>query len=551
MRASTTSLEAYLDDAAIEAMRIAERERARRSFPPDTADEADERESALPTAGWVETVQEQFGSVPCWVASAVVHVLVLMILALITVSTPVHETTEVVIPMDLVRMDEPEEYPELRRDVVRNDRQVDMPEEVVNPVFAHEEVDVEDRMETENNLDDATARGEEDAISDIPLGGTGVIGNVGVGGGGAGCFGFRSGGGRKRAVLRGGGSRQSEAAVDAALEWLARHQEPDGSWDCDKYGGRALNDPGVSGLAVLAFLGAGHTEKAGRYRGNVTRALKWIMSLQSADGMIGNRPEYTEHHGGWAYHHAICGLALAEAYGMARNPAVGEAAQRAVDYSLNLHQKEYSGWRYKPRMSPDVSVTGWFVMQLKSAMIAGLRVDGRGFQGAIQFLDTITTKPNEVEGDPYGGRAGYTGHPGGRAKGGMFTTTTSMAMLCRLFMGYKRTDPAVAGAANYLVENLPDYTKLDRCRGNGGQWPFYYWYYGTLVMFQMGGDYWKAWNAHLRDMLIAKQRKGGDEDGSWDPVAGSGEAKYAGRVYNTALGALCLEVYYRYLPISR
>jgi hypothetical protein len=52
-------------------------------------------------------------------------------------------------------------------------------------------------------------------------------------------------------------------------------------------------------------------------------------------------------------------------------------------------------------------------------------------------------------------------------------------------------------------------------------------------------------------MLIQRQRRGGDEDGSWDPIAGSGEAKYAGRVYTTALGCLCLEVYYRYLPLYK
>ena len=65
--------------------------------------------------------------------------------------------------------------------------------------------------------------------------------------------------------LRGGGSPGSESAVDAALRWLARHQEADGHWDGAKYEGRKT-DPGITGLAVLAFLGAGHTETAGKWK---------------------------------------------------------------------------------------------------------------------------------------------------------------------------------------------------------------------------------------------------------------------------------------------
>ena len=69
-------------------------------------------------------------------------------------------------------------------------------------------------------------------------------------------------------------------------------------------------------------------------------------------------------------------------------------------------------------------------------------------------------------------------------------------------------------------------------------------------MFQMGGDWWKAWNGSLRDMLLEHQRTGArNVDGSWDPLdARCGEG---GRAFTTASGALCLEVYYRYLPIYK
>ena len=104
-------------------------------------------------------------------------------------------------------------------------------------------------------------------------------------------------------------------------------------------------------------------------------------------------------------------------------------------------------------------------------------------------------------------------------------------------MGVKRNDPLLIGCARHVRTRLPSWDKPH----------FYYWYYGTLAMFQMGGGFWKEWNAALRDMLIKNQRRGGDEDGSWDPKSFYGQ--FGGRAYSTALGALCLEVYYRYLPM--
>jgi len=75
----------------------------------------------------------------------------------------------------------------------------------------------------------------------------------------------------------------------------------------------------------------------------------------------------------------------------------------------------------------------------------------------------------------------------------------------------------------------------------------YYWYYGTLAMYQYGGEPWRRWNVSLRDRLISEQRKLGNTAGSWDPKGPWGA--YGGRVYSTALSALSLEVYYRFLPL--
>ena len=77
----------------------------------------------------------------------------------------------------------------------------------------------------------------------------------------------------------------------------------------------------------------------------------------------------------------------------------------------------------------------------------------------------------------------------------------------------------------------------------------YYWYYGTLGMYQLQGDHWQRWNSAMQTTLVQRQRLNGDVAGSWDPDCLWGG--YGGRVYSTAMSALCLEVYYRYLPMYR
>jgi len=96
--------------------------------------------------------------------------------------------------------------------------------------------------------------------------------------------------------------------------------------------------------------------------------------------------------------------------------------------------------------------------------------------------------------------------------------------------------------AEFLVRHLPDWKGGRRTRN------FYYWYYGTLACYQMRGVYWDKWNGRLRDLLVEKQIKAGKESGSWNEKNTTWGHR-GGRVYTTAMGVLCLEVYYRYLPL--
>lgn len=114
---------------------------------------------------------------------------------------------------------------------------------------------------------------------------------------------------------------------------------------------------------------------------------------------------------------------------------------------------------------------------------------------------------------------------------------TAEALLCRFMLGERGRQGAVDEAVEFIMDEPP----------RNGQMNLYYWYYGSLAMFQVQGESWKRWNVGLQQQILPKQVLVGEHRGSWDPDTVWGG--YGGRVYSTAMAALCLEVYYRYLPV--
>jgi hypothetical protein len=217
-----------------------------------------------------------------------------------------------------------------------------------------------------------------------------------------------------------------------------------------------------------------------------------------------------------------------------------------VDYSINVHQNAYSGWRYSARQKADLSCTGWYVMQLKSAKVAGLDADSKAFQGAMKFTDECTNEE---------GQAKYAPQPHSDARENKVPTPcmTAVGMVNRVFMGVESGDPMLQGGARYLRKYAPKWNPADYPADIPvpGDKSFYYWYYGTLGMFQVGGDSWREWNVAMRDMLVSRQctaEHGAARNGSWDPKPMDPDEDRC-RIMSTAIGALCLEVYYRYLPM--
>jgi hypothetical protein len=355
-----------------------------------------------------------------------------------------------------------------------------------------------------------------------------------------------------RAALaqRSGASAASEQAVEAAIDWLARHQDRDGRWD----GGTARYDDGtampgdddftvhcppgetcfgecayweadtaLTGLALLSYLGAGYTHKDGKYAATVANGLQFLLGTQKADGDLRGASRTVG-----MYCHAMATLALCEAYALSLDDRLRDPAQRAVLFLIRGRARDGQAWRYEPSASEgDTSILGWVVMALKSAKEVGLEVGEETAlrRGMLRWLDRVGT-------GKAGGLARY------QPPDPVTATMTAEAWVCRQFLGAGGPGAASSEAAAYLLQHESD----------RGQSNLYYWYYGTLALYQHGGEPWRLWNDRIRQRVVSLQQSSGHRAGSWDPDESMYGAR-GGRVYCTALGALTLEVYYRYLRL--
>ena len=368
---------------------------------------------------------------------------------------------------------------------------------------------------------------------------------------------------RQKVAVQLGATQDSERAVELSLKWLALHQSPEGYWDADGFDancperdrcwGRAgkgnpeevekINNPvdrlalesagqqadtGLTALVVLTFLGAGYTHEEGIYADQIDRAIRWMIRQQQSNGYLGGKASHYER----MYCHGMATYALGEACGMMADtdsdPQLREALTKAVGFIVAMQNPNDGGWRYMdghlPRQEGDMSMFGWQLMALKSSQIAGIEVPEDTQAGMVKFLKRISG----------GERRGLASYRFGEAPK---ASMTAEALFSRQMLGMKRDNPSSQEAIEYLIKHPPRQTEQD----------LYYWYYGTLAMYQYGGEPWRKWNDQLRDTLVATQRKTGHAAGSWDPR--DNWSQHGGRLYSTALSSLCLEVYYRFLPL--
>ncbi len=298
---------------------------------------------------------------------------------------------------------------------------------------------------------------------------------------------------------------------ERGLTYLAKEQQPDGSWSGGQQGG------GISGMCLMAFLAHGEDPNFGRYQLVIQRAVRNIIETQ--DAKTGFIP-------GSMYHHGFATLALAEAYGAVddallwdggdagKQRSIGEALELAVRCAIT-NQNNEGGWRYSPGSNDaDTSVTGAVLMGLLAARNAGIEVPDQVIDKSLLYYQSMTTK---------GGTVGYSG-------AGSHGSSMNRSAIATLVMAIgKRKDwDKYEAAAHYIASQLQHQDQ---------GYPFYFRYYMAQALFQSDFDAWTKWKRENTAVLRNLQR----EDGHFD--AGHGPA------YGTAMSLLSLALDYRYLPI--
>lgn len=350
---------------------------------------------------------------------------------------------------------------------------------------------------------------------------------------------------KEQALQTHGGSTETEAAVRDGLRYLASRQNKDGFWGTrddyeEKYGYVCV---GKSALCLLAFLGAGHYPGSGTEHADLTdRALDFLLSVQLEGG-----------HFGWtsAYSHGIATYAIAECYAINHDERLLPALKRGVEEILKNQSRSQDsrlggGWGY---YNPDgahedrwsrVSVSVWQIMALESARLGGIDIPDASFADARTFLQNC-----------WDGRMGaYRYNHDPNRLGSNYPTlpaSTPAALFALSLLGDDVTTPQLRAARQFVLDRRPrEYRSrgetafVREARGN-----LYFWYYGSLAMFRVGGAPWQQWNESMKDALLPAQ----DTDGSWQPISPYSTRAMdtnTDRCYSTAMCVLSLEVYYRY-----
>lgn len=328
-----------------------------------------------------------------------------------------------------------------------------------------------------------------------------------------------------------GGSATTEAAVSSGLKWLQIHQRSDGSWSfdhrtkdcgdsCTSAGNLKNNYVGATAMALLCYVGAGHTHEKGNYQDVVRKGLGFLERKYLEAETTGDLRGVPYGNSGM-YAQGLVTIALCELYALTRDRQLRRMAQGCVDFVIDAQHPENGGWRYRPMQADgDTSVVGWQIMALTSAKTAGLTVPGHVQVRAVRFLDSVQLE----EGAYYG----YV-RPEKKA------STTAIGLLCRMYYGWDARNDALRQGVDYLGAVGPSPENQ------------YYNYYATQVLHHWGGLEWKKWNRVMREQLVSTQEKTGHAAGSWAPRDPHGRT--GGRHYATCLSILTLEVYYRHLPL--
>jgi hypothetical protein len=315
------------------------------------------------------------------------------------------------------------------------------------------------------------------------------------------------------------------AQVRAALRWLVRNQQPDGSWKT----GMGANDPAI--LVTTSFCALALMASGDRYRAEVDRAANYV-----AQGIFQNRsPVPSLDQGNWKI--GIGGLFLCEYYARfdgkdpRRNAQLRKVLEQVVEEALQRVERS-GGWGHTPRLKNPLGyvelevMSTWMLATLGAAQRLGVKVPADKLKQPLQFVEDSC---NEGQGG-----VGYSPRAG--QKGFGCPCRTGGAIFAFAVLGQQK---------HPLYPRMLAYWKEEVGGSDGGHGSVAMGLLGSaLGARQAGGEDWKA----FEDTFFPKILANAFPDGSFKHLVGtkpqsvSNADPQVGRAYNTAVFALVLQL---------
>ena len=339
----------------------------------------------------------------------------------------------------------------------------------------------------------------------------------------------RSAGARAKALAKFGGDAETERCVMRALRWLKTQQRPDGSW-----AGRSgsLN---MTGFVVLTYLSRGIKPGGDPEFGDTVR--------KGVEYLMRNR-----------YKDAIALAALAEAYGLSRNPNIREIVEQSLnDLADKMKGTIWGPWKdgSKNVEPKDLTKLTFYVMALRSAQLSKFNIPNLKY-ALDKLREGFLHQANKKLG---GFSSAYYGPPPANYPRIMMWHY----MLGVVGMQYVGAgdNPVIDKTLGILMDEWEpptlSTTDISCCPTRANYW-------ATMVFFNYyeGDKRWFEWNARMKAVYKRGQRKIAgkyldhtgmpQELGYWEC-----EDMHIGSqpIAPTCYVALQLMVYYRYLPTGQ
>ncbi len=318
--------------------------------------------------------------------------------------------------------------------------------------------------------------------------------------------------------------RDVREVYEKGLQFLVKTQSEDGDWR-DGQGG-----PGVTGMAVMAFLASGEDPNFGIYSGNIRRGLRSILlSQDSSTGIYGGAMGHTS-----MYNHGFAMLAIAESYGAVDDSdlwrgsekqsgddgagmSLGRSLELAVRGAVTSQKKNrFGGWRYGPDATDaDTSVSGAVMIGLLAARNAGIEVPDEAIDRGVAYFKSMTSPSGQVA---YAGIGGFN------------DSIPRISIGTLVYAISRRKDmPEFKATLGALTSRLE--------QPSSGSYLRYGQYYEAQALFQGDVDAWEKWNDQLIRELKADQGADGGFSGG------------LGKSVDSALSLLAMALNFRFLPI--